>query len=348
MKNTINVKSILFSAALFLAVFANSFAQETPPAATVFAGSVDMYYKYDFLKFDNSKTSFTKSNDSFELGMASIEASHKLGKASVFVDLGFGTRASEFTYNDASTTFMVKQLYVNYDFSPSFKVTTGSFGTHVGYELLDAIDNKNYSMSYAFTNGPFFNTGVKAQYTVGKYNFMAGVTNPTDFKSAVRAGSSQKTVIAQLGYTGDTGSAFFNFTSGSLNPISTANKTQFDFVASKKVSDKVSLGFNGTYVLTTDDVVSGTNSWYSVVGYANVALKKNLSFAYRAEYFDDKDGVVGLAANVFANTLSLNFKEGNLTFIPEFRLDSASEKIFTDGAPQKTTAYILLATTYSF
>jgi hypothetical protein len=348
MNTTINIKSTLLIATFALAVFTNSFAQEAKPAATVFAGSVDMYYKYDFSKFDNSLTSFTKSHDSFELGMASIEASHKSGKASVFVDLGFGTRASEFTYNDATTTFMVKQLYVNYDFSPSFKVTAGSFGTHIGYELLDAVDNKNYSMSYAFTNGPFFNTGVKAQYTVGKYNFMAGITNPTDFKSAVSAGSTQKTFIAQLGYTGDTGSAFFNVTSGSMNPVSTANKTQFDFVASKKVSEKLSLGFNGTYALTSDDVVDGTNSWFSVVGYANVTLKKNLSLAYRAEYFDDKDSVVGIGANIFANTLSLNFKDGNLTFIPEFRLDSASKKIFTDGTPQKTSAFLLLATTYSF
>lgn len=348
MNTTINIKSTLLIATFALAVFTNSFAQEAKPAATVFAGSVDMYYKYDFSKFDNSKTSFTKSNDSFELGMASIEASHKSGKAAVFVDLGFGTRASEFTYNDATTTFMVKQLYVTYDFSPSFKVTAGSFGTHIGYELLDAVDNKNYSMSYAFTNGPFFNTGVKAQYTVGKYNFMAGITNPTDFKSAVSAGSTQKTFIAQLGYTGDTGSAFFNVTSGSMNPVSTANKTQIDFVSSKKVSEKLSLGFNGTYAFTSDDVVDGTNLWFSVVGYANVTLKKNLSLAYRAEYFDDKDSVVGIGANVFANTLSLNFKEGNLTFIPEFRLDTASKKIFTDGAPQKTSAFILLATTYSF
>lgn len=348
MKNIINMKSTLFSAALVLSAFANNFAQEAAPAATVFAGSADMYYKYDFSKFDNSKTSFTKSNDSFELGMASIEASHKAGKASVFVDLGFGTRASEFTYTDTTTTFMVKQLYVTYDISPRFKVTAGSFGTHLGYELVDAIDNKNYSMSYAFTNGPFFNTGVKAQYTIGKYNFMAGVTNPTDFKSAVTAGSTQKTVIAQLGYTGETRSAFFNFTSGSLNPVSTANKTQFDIVASKKISEKLSLGFNGTYALTSDDVIDESSSWFSVVGYANIALKKNLNLAYRAEYFDDKDGVVGVGSNVFANTLSLNFKEGNLTFIPEFRLDSASDKIFTDGAPQKSTAYALFAIAYSF
>ena len=108
MKNTINIKSTLFSAALFLTALANSFAQDATPPATVFAGSVDMYYKYDFSKFDNSLTSFTKSNDSFELGMASIEASHKVGKASVFVDLGFGTRASEFTYNEWYKLFRSK------------------------------------------------------------------------------------------------------------------------------------------------------------------------------------------------------------------------------------------------
>lgn len=348
MNNSINIKSISLSVALFFIALFNSFSQDATKSSTLFSGSADMYYKYDFSKFDNSKTSFTKSHDSFELGMASIKAAHKTGKASVLVDLGFGNRAAEFTYNDTTATFMVKQLYVSYDFSPSFKVTAGSFATHLGYELIDAIDNKNYSMSYAFTNGPFFNTGVKAQYTVGNYNFMAGVTNPTDFKSASKAGSTQKTVIAQIGYTGKTGNAYFNFTSGSSNPISTINKTQFDIVASKKVGEKLSLGFNGTYAVTSDDLLNEKKAWYSVIGYANVTLKSNLSLAYRAEYFDDKDNIIGLAANVFANTLSLNFKEGNLTFIPELRIESASDTIFTDGTPKKSSAFILLATSYSF
>lgn len=348
MKNRKTNKSIFLSIAFIAFFIVPVFAQDAKPSPTVFTGNVDMYYKYDFSEFDNSKTSFTKSHDSFELGMATIKASHKSGKAAVFVDLGFGTRASEFTYTDATTTFMIKQLYVTYDCSSKFKVTAGSFGTHIGYELLDAVDNKNYSMSYAFTNGPFFNTGVKAQYTFGKYSIMAGITNPTDFKSATKAGSTQKTVIAQLGYTVDSGSVLFNFTSGSLNPISTANKTQFDFAASKKVNEKLSLGINGTYAYTTDDIIEGTNAWFSVIGYTSIAIKKNLSMAYRAEYFDDKASVVGLGANVIANTISLNFKDGNLTFIPEFRLDTASEKIFTDGSPTKSTAFILLATTYTF
>ncbi|TDE51023.1 outer membrane beta-barrel protein [Flavobacterium sp. GT3P67] len=349
MKKSLAILALMLTTSL-------TFAQDAPtPPSTTFAGSADAYYKYDFSGVDNSLTSFTNSHNSFELGMASIEASHKMGKASVFVDLGFGNRAAQFTYNDAESTFMIKQLNFTYEFSDKFKVTAGSFGTHIGYELLDAVDNKNYSMSYAFTYGPFFNTGVKAQYTSGKFSFMAGVSNPTDFKTTIEAGSSQKTFIGQLGYVGDTGSAYFNVTSGSSNPAFDENKTQFDFVGSKKVSDTFSLGFNGTYAMTNNDVDSSLDGeWFALVGYANLALKETLSLAYRLEYLDAKEATAGLGllagTSVIGNTLSLNYKVGNLTIIPEFRVDKASEDIFTnsDAAPKGLTAYALLATTYSF
>lgn len=348
------MKKVALTLALMLTTTL-TFAQDTPAPATTFAGSADAYYKYDFSNIDNSLTSFTNSHNSFELGMASIEASHKMGKASVFVDLGFGKRAAQFTYNDAATTFMIKQLNFTYEFSDKFKVIAGSFGTHLGYELLDAVDNKNYSMSYAFTYGPFFNTGVKAQYTSGKYSFMAGITNPTDFKSTIEAGSTQKTFIGQIAYTGDTGSAYFNVTSGSSNPSSDENKTQFDFVGSKKISDKFSLGFNGTYALTNNDNDSSLDGeWFALVGYANYAVKETVSLAYRLEYFDAKNATPGVGilagSSVIGNTLSLNYKVGNLTIIPEIRVDSASEDIFSnsDLTPKGLTAFALLATTYSF
>jgi hypothetical protein len=348
------MKKVALTLALMLTTTL-TFAQDTPAPATTFAGSADAYYKYDFSNIDNSYTSFTNSHNSFELGMASIEASHKMGKASVFVDLGFGKRAAQFTYNDDSTTFMIKQLNFTYEFSDKFKVTGGSFGTHLGYELLDAVDNKNYSMSYAFTYGPFFNTGVKAQYTSGKYSFMAGVTNPTDFKSTIEAGSTQKTFIGQIAYAGDTGSAYFNVTSGSSNPSSDENKTQFDFVGSKKISDKFSLGFNGTYAKTSNDNDSSFDGeWFALVGYANYAVKETVSLAYRLEYFDAKNATPGVGilagSSVIGNTLSLNYKVGNLTIIPEIRVDSASEDIFSDSdlTPKGLTAFALLATTYSF
>jgi hypothetical protein len=348
------MKKVALTLALMLTTTL-TFAQDATAPATTFAGSADAYYKYDFSNIDNSYTSFTNSHNSFELGMASIEASHKMGKASVFVDLGFGKRASQFTYNDDATTFMIKQLNFTYEFSDKFKVTGGSFGTHLGYELLDAVDNKNYSMSYAFTYGPFFNTGVKAQYTSGKYSFMVGITNPTDFKSAIDAGSKQKTFIGQIAYVGDTGSAYFNVTSGSSNPSSDENKTQFDFVGSKKINDKFSLGFNGTYALTNNDNDSSLEGdWFALVGYANYAVKETVSLAYRLEYFDAKNATPGFGilagSSVIGNTLSLNYKVGNLTIIPEIRVDSASENIFSDSnlTPKGLTAFALLATTYSF
>ena len=338
-------------------ILAQEEGTKTPPATT-FAGSADAYYKYDFANdFSNNKTSFTNSSNSFELGMASIEASHKFGKASVFVDLGFGKRAADFSYNDTSpddnATFLIKQLNFTYEFSDKFKIIAGSFATHVGYELVDAVDNKNYSMSYAFTNGPFFNTGVKAQYTAGKFGIMAGITNPTDFKTALDSGTDQKTYIAQLSYTGETGAVYLNFTSGSNNPASDTNATQYDIVATKKLGDKFGIGFNGTYApLKNDSNGSLDASWFALVGYANYAFSDKVSLAYRIEYFDDKDAAkYGLVDNnVFANTLSLNFKEGNFTFIPEIRLDSSSKDFFTksNGSATGSAGNILFATTYSF
>ena len=332
---TILKKNFLQIVGFCLVAIYSANAQEgtTILPGTTFAGSADFYYKYDFAEVDNSYTSFTHSHDSYEIGMASIEASHKLEKASIFVDLGFGSRASEFTYNDSTNTFMIKQMYITYDFSASFKVTAGSFGTHIGYELVDAVDNKNYSMSYAFTNGPFFNTGVKAQYTSGKYSFMAG--------------------IAFLNFT--TGSNNYNRNLGAnTNSAFDVNKTQFDFVGSRKLNTNLTLGFNGTYAMVEDDNNSDLDkNWFSLVGYLNYAFKGKWSVAYRLEYFDNKDGAIDIdeaKSSIIGNTLSLNYKEGNFTFIPEVRFDSSSEDIFKkkDGSTAGSSAYVLFATTYSF
>jgi hypothetical protein len=348
-----------------------AFAQESEvPAtspATTFGGSADAYYKYDFSGVPNGYTSFTNTDNSFELGMVSLEASHKWKKASVFVDLGFGARAKEFTYNDNQYSFMIKQLIFAYDISDSFKVTAGTFGTHIGYELLDAVDNKNYSMSYAFTYGPFFNTGVKAQYTSGKFGFMAGVTNPTDFKSAMETSTDAKTFIGQVSYTGETGSAYFNLSSGTANgsPIrdtfgvpvapSDEDKTQFDFVGSKKLGDKFAIGFNGTYAVTNNNIDSDLDGeWFSLVLYPTYAFSPSLLLAYRLEYMDTKEAAASVGAlagsSVIGNTVSLNYKVGNLTIIPEFRMDSASNDIFEDKDGEFTgvNTYALVGATYTF
>ncbi|WP_269223380.1 outer membrane beta-barrel protein [Flavobacterium sp. IMCC34518] len=363
MKKVITILALVLTTSL-------AFAQDGETAvspSTTFAGSADAYYKYAFSGISGGYTSFTNSNNSFELGMASIEASHKWKKASVFVDLGFGSRAKEFTYNDNAYTFMIKQLTFTYDVSDSFKIVAGTFGTHIGYELLDAVDNKNYSMSYAFTYGPFFNTGVKAQYTSGKFSFMAGVTNPTDFKSAIETQTNSKTYIGQVAYVGETGSAYLNISSGLENgsPLrdsfgkiiasSDENRTQFDFVGTKKFGDKFAVGFNATYADTNNNIDSSLDGkWYSLVLYPSYTISSSVLLAYRLEYMDSKDATASLGtiagSSIIGNTLSLNYKVGNMTIIPEIRIDSASNDIFVtnDDSFKGVNTYALVAATYTF
>ena len=173
----------------------------TSPAPTI-TGSVDAYFRYNFANpksgGTNNYTSFTNSQNSFELGMASVRADHTFGKASATIDLGFGRRAEEFSYanSDHSSLFAVKQAFISYAISSKVKFTFGKWATHIGYEVTDAYLNRNYSMDYMFSYGPFSHTGIRADITLGKLSaFMVGVANTTDHVSDT---VSRKYVIAQF------------------------------------------------------------------------------------------------------------------------------------------------------
>jgi hypothetical protein len=112
---------------------------------------------------------------------------------------------------------------------------------------------------------------------------------------------------------------------------------------------------NATYAKTKNDFDSTLDGeWFSLVGYANYSFSPSLLLAYRVEYFDAKDAAPSLGtltgSSVFANTVSLNYKVGKLTIIPELRYDAASEDIFldSDALPTGGSFYGLIATTYSF
>ncbi len=345
----------LLSVAITQVVFSQNedSTKKTSPPATI-TGSVDAYYRYDFNNPKvypyNSLTSFTRSSNSFELGMASVRADHSFGKVSATIDLGFGTRAEEFAYNDANTRLAIKQLYVTYAPSSVIKFTLGTWGTHIGYEVLDAYLNRNYSVSYMFTNGPFSHTGLKADISLGgKSAFMVGIANPIDFRSAP---AMPKSVIAQF----STGSkdnklkAYFNFVGGKQN--SAKKLLQGDIVATYAVSGKFSLGFNGTLQSVKLADSTGTFSKYNWSGlalYLNLDPVSWFGLTLRGEYISDKDEYLGLK-NVFAPTLSGNFKIDNLTIIPEFRLDNAGNAVFykNENEKLKSTGSFLLAVVYHF
>ncbi len=337
-----------------------SFAQDsTKVSPLTVSGSADFYYKYDFGKTrTNNLTSFTNSHNRFELGMASVKLDYKSTKVELVADLGFGKRAREFSYNDDGISQAVKQLYMTYTPNKWLKLTAGSWATHIGYELVDAYANRNYSMSYMFTNGPFFHTGVKAEAAVGVSGFMVGIANPTDYKYVPDGVQNKKTFLAQYSYApSDLFKAYVNFVSGSN--IDTSKATQFDLVITSKLSSKFSLGYNGTVnrakLYMGNKKFDAAKSWWGSALYVNFDPSKTFGLTLREEYFNDNKQLkvyAGMAkgGSVFASTLSANLRADNFIFIPEFRLDNASQTIFkdSDGKAVKWAANVLFAVVYQF
>lgn len=333
----------------------NSVAAASPPAFKL-SGSVDAYYRYNFQEPKsfpyNSPTSFTQSQNSFELGMASLKAEHSIGKVGIVADLGFGRRAEDFSYNDNNTLKIVKQAFVTYSPSSHVKFTMGKWATHIGYELVDASANRNYSMSYMFTNGPFFHTGLRADFTFGKSGFMIGVANPIDFTTTT---SSTKTFLAQFttATKDDKLKAYLNYVGYSGADVSmpaAAGLSQFDLVLTGTVSPKFSIGYNGTVELINDKVDNKKKKWWGSAIYLNYDPTSVFGLTWRNEYFGDEKYALKTGANIFASTLSANFKVDNFKIIPELRIDSGSKEIYTktDGALSKGTTSFILAAVYSF
>ncbi|CAN5472153.1 hypothetical protein BH10BAC3_BH10BAC3_03020 [soil metagenome] len=346
-------------------------AQDDSTKAVTISGSIDAYYRYNPAKGSgyatdgtyNSYTSFTRANNSFELGMASLraDATALSGKVGATVDLGYGHRAEEFSYNDYGAPLLqiIKQAYITYAPSSHVKFTIGKFGTHVGYELLDAPLNRNYSMSYMFTNGPFFHTGLKADFTFGKFGFMVGVTNPVDQVSAT---SNVKEAIAQFSgaLANDKLKFYLNYRGyGGANswlPDAPKSVQQLDLVLLGAISDKFNIGYNGTMQARNFEPKSyaGTDdlkgSWFGNALYLNFDPTSSIGLTLRGELISDKDVIYYGTKNISEVTLSVNYKVGPFTLIPELRLDNAKDEIFVknDGTETKATFSARLAAIYKF
>ncbi|WP_298707918.1 porin [Chitinophaga sp.] len=347
-------KSLFALLAVFSAVPA--LAQDSTrllPVGFKLSGSADVYYKYNFNKnVTDNKTSFTGSHNSFELNMLSLKLESTFKNVGMVADIGFGKRAEDFSYNDDKTRLAIKQLFVAFAPTDWLKFSMGSYSTHVGYELVDAYANRNYSMSYMFSYGPFFHTGVKADMTFGSHSLMVGVFNPTDFKSATWGGI--KFIGAQYGFApAEVPFKFYLNYIGGRDTFQTRND-QLDAVITYQMTPKFGLGYNGTYSMYKNGI---NTNWYGSALYLNYDPTESLGLTLRGEYFSDKDNIKVYGdkteypegGSIFAVTLSGQYKVGGFTLIPEFRLDHGSKDIFTKAdAPKANSANVLLAAIYKF
>jgi hypothetical protein len=323
----------------------------------VFTGSLDGYFRSDFNNnVANNRTSFTNSNNKLALGMASAKVDYTIGGFSFTADLGAGKRMKEFAYNDKGALSFVKQIYASYAPADWIKITAGSWATHVGYELVDAYANRNYSMSYMFSYGPFLHTGVKTDFTFGASGLMIGIASPTDYRNA--PDPNKKALLLQYSQgIGENAKFYINYAGGE-RPTDNAKTRQLDAVVTTKLNDKFNIGFNATSVYVSTPTANGYSdykNWWGSAVYLNVDPSDKVGLTLRSEILSDKYqlsalGAAPSGARIFANTLSANFKLGPITLIPEIRLESASSGIYSNktGEIKSGDASFLIGAHYKF
>ena len=318
-------------------------------------GNFDVYYKNVFRGTKNATTSFTSENRSFQLGMASVQLAYQYKKSGVVLDLGFGPRAEDFSYTDQGARAAIKQAYVYYEPVKGLRVSAGTWATHIGYEVLDPALNANYSMSYLFSTGPFSNTGLKAEYVSGTHHVMIGVSNPTDYRVIPEGAGRAKTLIARYSFEKDNGLILaLNYSGG--KQIDSANIQQLDGVASLPLSEKISLGWNGSICFRKNEPggpgagaadISKWQNWWGQALYLSFEVARNLRLNLREEYFTDQKALspAALGTDVWSGTATLKFTEGNFSIFPEIRWDKFGRFY---GSTYSSQLYGLVAVAYQF
>jgi hypothetical protein len=313
-----------------------SFGQDKP---LEISGSADLYYKYDISKTANIPTSFATDQNSVSLGMFDVILKKKTGKTSFLAEVSFGPRGAGQSIPDINgQSYHIQNLFATYEATEKLTLTAGYMSTFIGYEEISPLANFHYSTSYLFTNGPFQNGGIKGNYAFSKkIGLMVGMFN--DQWNAYQANSplGLNAIGAQLSLTpSDKLSAHLNYLSGS------ASGKIIDLTAKYQMTDKFKLGLNAADYKGIYD-----NTGYSGVAlYPSYKFKENFSLGLRAESYKSKS----TETSYTSLTLTGNIKSGGLTFIPEVRLDNASQKVFVDAnlVPIKTAAQICLAVVYGF
>lgn len=323
------------------------FAQDEEPKSTPLqiSGSGDLYYKYDFAKVSNIPTSFATDQNSVSLGMIDIAFKKSIKKVSFVGEISFGPRGQYQSIPNGDgkdiNSFHIQNLYASYEASDKLSFTAGYMGTFIGYEVISPLSNFNYSTSYMFTNGPFQNAGVKANYKITeKFGAMVGVFNDTWNSYNADPIKGLNAVGGQLSFVNEGTSIYLNALHGSVSG------TIVDLTAAFQLTNKFKFGVN-----TADFSNTGNQGYIGAAIYPSYALTDAFGLGIRAEYFKFKEASIYGKTDVVAFTLSGNYKVDGLTIIPEFRMDSNSDKVmFIDSNmdPAKSASQLLLAVVYGF
>ena len=321
----------------------------------------------DLRIFDHKANSFT-----LDLAQIVFAKDPAVGGAGYKLKISAGETAkfihsAGLTSSAGNDPFDLTEAYISYlaPVGKGLRFDLGKFATFIGAEVIEAIDNPNYSRSFLFNYAtPFTHTGLKVSYTFSDtWNVSFHIVNGWDNSSDNNRG---KSFGASVGYTpAESFSLLVNGMAGPEQDEQGANaptvgsssgnmRTLLDLVATIKPIKPLSI------ILNYDDgkeenvpgtlLPSGVSSdakWNGFAGIVKYDFDDKYSLAVRGEYFDDKDGFrTGTAQKLKEVTITPEIRlSGGVIVRPEYRHDSSDKQSF-DNKTKKDQDTLALGVMY--
>ena len=332
-----------------LAIVSFTFGQDEEPKFKV-SGSVDAYFNAN-LTSQNDEDAFDdysvfNDDTGFSSGLANVTLSYGGEKVGFIADLGYGPRMD--TYNSGNA---VNEAFMYWNVSDKVMLMMGRFNNWMGYESLSAANNFHYTMSHQFTYSTRNLDGIIARFDLGSdLRAGVGVMNPAEYSTGNTTGDFS--IGAGITYKGKTGFSVLSSQSASYYDFKTAFKINENFNV-KLNAHKADFGVDdaSTGQQWTDSQVAlvglGAEGFTSFTAYPQLKIYDTLSWGLRLEYMmldDEAD------TTVFTPTITVRYSVGDLTIIPELRVDRANEDLFRNyrNNPDNFNAAFTLAAVYTF
>ncbi len=342
-------------------------AQDTTPAPSpfTFSGYVETYYSYDFGQPESHNRpgffySHNRHNEvNLNLGFAKVNYAKDNIRGNFALMAGTYPNVNLATEPETLKNVFEANVGVKISNKHNLWIDAGIMPSHIGFESAIGKDCANVTRSMLADNSPYYETGVKIGYTSKSEKWYLAAMYLNGWQRIQKIDGNQTPAFGtQITYK-PSAKTVLNWSTyaGNEQPDSIRKWRYFNNLYGQfKVSEKVNLtaGFD-IGVQQSETGSSNYDVWYSPVFIAQYKPADKIQLAARAEYYQDKQGVIiatGTENGFKTYGFSANFDylpASNVMFRLEARTLNSKDDIFLrNNNPTNTNVFVTTALAISF
>ncbi len=323
-------------------IAAHGFAQSDSTTLIKLSGYLETYYSYDFLRpGNNEKPDYNynyKRHNQLNVNLAFVKASYQAKRLRSNLALMTGNYAM---YNLSAEPNWAKPIFeanvgVKLLKEKDVWIDAGVMPSHIGFESAVGSDCWNLTRSILAENSPYFESGIKLNYTNKKQDVYVALHILNGWqKIAITDDNPKPSVGIQVNYK-PSSSLTLNYSNflGNIN-MGGANafRTFHNLYAIYDASPKQAFIF-GFDIGTQKVVGTKTSVWYTPVIISKVNLSTKSKIAARLEYYCDKQQIIIPTATpggyqTFGASINYDYQiSPKILWRSEFKMYDSKDPIF--------------------